>query len=364
MAAENHPTLQDVARAAGVSRTTASFAINGRDDMRISDDARRRVLEAADRLGYRPNAIAKALRTNRTRTIAFVSDSITTDHYAGQMARGALTAALAEEHLLLIAETGGDKSVEGKLIAELIDRRVDGFVYAATFTRDVELPLGILGQKVVLLNCVTGGDIPSDAVIPDERSAGESAVEALLAAGHRQVFLVGESAPTVFAGRERLAGVQVAMNRAELQLAGIIDCAWWPGPARNAVAQFLSTARPCTAMICMNDRVAMGTYQAVADAGLRVPDDISIISFDDSELAGWLHPRLTSVAIPHFALGFSAVEMLLRPRHPPSIRRLPMPLVNRDSIRQLPVVSSRQAPVSMSPARARKSSPAPLRLLP
>src|SRR5262249_24479740 len=108
-------TLRDVARRAGVSRTTASFVISGRTDMRISPDARERVLHAARELDYRPNLMARSLRTKHTRTIGLVSDTIATEPYAGEMIRGSLATALLCEHLLFVGETEGDATVEKRL---------------------------------------------------------------------------------------------------------------------------------------------------------------------------------------------------------------------------------------------------------
>jgi LacI family transcriptional regulator len=326
-------TLQEVAQRAGVSRTTASFVLTGRHaDMRISDDARDRVLQASRELDYRPNRISRGLRTSVTHTIGLVSDTIATEPFAGEAIRGALTAALANDRMLFIVETEGDPNAEDRLIRDMLDRQVDGFIYAAMFTREVHVPARLLDQPLVLLNCTTG-DSQVPAVIPDEINAGRDAAQILLDAGHRDgIFIVGEPARHVFAARERVAGVNEALTAAGVRLAGVLACRWEPAPAHAAVHDLLSNGGRPRALICLNDRVALGTYEALGEAGMRLPDDVSVVSFDDSFLAPWLRPPLTSLALPHYDMGKRAVELLIEPGAEPGENRIAMPIRHRQSV--------------------------------
>jgi LacI family transcriptional regulator, galactose operon repressor len=327
-------TLLQVAQRAGVSRSTASFVLAGRHlDMRISEDARQRVLRAAQELDYRPNLMARSLRTKVTKTIALVSDTIASDQYAGRAIHGSLAAAVAHGRLLFIGETEGDPVVEERLISDFLDRQVDAFVYASMFTRYVRLPKLLRGRPVVLLNCLTRTAKPTHhAVIPDEARAGWSAAEVVAEAGHREgIHLVGDTAQHLFAGRERLAGIRDGLSAAGTKLAGTIGCDWWPDSAYEAVSQALAGGLRPRVLICLNDRIALGAYQAVRGAGLTIPDDIAVVSFDDSDLAAWLRPQLTSISLPHYQLGWQAVELLLGPETEPSIVRVPMPVRRRAS---------------------------------
>jgi LacI family transcriptional regulator len=333
--APQRATLLQVAQRAGVSRSTASFVLTGRHlDMRISEDARQRVLRAAQELDYRPNLMARSLRTKVTKTVALVSDTLASDPYAGRAIHGSLAAAVAYGHLLLIGETEGDPVVEERLIADFLDRQVDAFVYASMFTRYVRLPKQLRGRRVVLLNCLTKAANPAHhAIIPDELTAGHSAARTLLDAGHRtSIYLVGHIGPHVFASRERLAGIREGLGGADAKLTGTIDCEWWPDSAYDAVTQALAEGLMPKALICLNDRIALGAYQALREAGLAIPDDVSVISFDDSEMAAWLRPQLTSISLPHYELGWQAVEKLLGPLSEPQVQRLPMPVRMRNSI--------------------------------
>ena len=144
-------TLRDVADRAGVSRTTASFVMTGRRDMRISADAEERVLRAARELDYRPNLMARSLRTNHSQTIGLISDVIATEAFAGEVIRGSLSTALLNEHLMFIGETEGDIEVEKRLAQDMLDRGVRGFLYGAMFTRRATIPTILRGHQVVLI---------------------------------------------------------------------------------------------------------------------------------------------------------------------------------------------------------------------
>jgi LacI family transcriptional regulator len=328
-------TLLQVAQRAGVSRSTASFVLAGRHvDMRISDDARQRVLRAAQELDYRPNLMARSLRTKVTKTIALVSDTLASDPYAGRAIQGALAAAVAHGHLLFIGETEGDPVIEEKLISDFLDRQVDAFVYASMFTRYVRLPKLLRGRPVVLLNCLTRAAKPSHhAVIPDEVRAGRSAAEVVAEAGHRDsIHLVGDAAHNVFAGRERLAGIREGLAAAGSKLAGTIGCDWWPDSAYEAVSQALAGGLRPRVLICLNDRIALGAYQAVQEAGLRIPSDVSVVAFDDSVMADWLQPGLSSVALPHHEMGRLATDLLIKEDRHRAVHLVAMLLHQRASI--------------------------------
>jgi LacI family transcriptional regulator len=325
-------TLREVAQRAGVSPTTASFVLAGREDMRISEDARLRVRRAAAELDYRPNLTARSLRTKVTRTIALVSDTIATRQYGGAMVYGSLTAALEEEHLLFVTETQGDPDVERRMVEDLLGRQVDGFVYASMFTRQVTLPPAFTGHPVVLLNCTTGDDtLPT--VLPDERAAGLAAVRVLLEGGHRDgIVVLGETPPGVYAARERLAGIEDGLAEAGAEVDSVLECSWWPEAAYDAVSHTLRHGTLPRALICLNDRIAFGAYQALQEAAVGIPDDVSVVSFDDSDLSRWLRPALTSVALPHYELGRRAVRLLLAPEPVEGVERVPMPLRERASV--------------------------------
>ncbi|MCR6491965.1 LacI family DNA-binding transcriptional regulator [Cellulomonas sp. P24] len=342
-------TLADVARAAGVSPTTASLVLSGRgDELRISSTVQQRVREASDTLGYRPNIVSIGLRNGSSRTLGFVSDTVATSQLAGDMIRGALETARAHGFMLFIGETEGDPKLERRLLDAMLDRQVDGIILASMFTRTRPVPSGLDQVPAILLNALPQQRNASIcAVIPDELAAGRAAAQLLLDAGHRSIHLVGagpgadDVPPGTVAGVERLAGIRETLHGAGLELAsGHLLTEWLPPDGWRATRRIIDEWGAGHAIITLNDRLAFGAYQALQEAGLSVPGDASIVSFDDNTLADWLRPGLTTFAIPHHDLGRRAVELLVgsitaddaSPACESAVHRVSMPLRLRGSV--------------------------------
>ncbi|MGU3356383.1 LacI family DNA-binding transcriptional regulator [Microbacterium sp. M4A5_1d] len=333
-------TLREVAERAGVSRSAVSFVMNGRTDQRLSDDVFERVRRAADELGYRPNITAQTLRTGRSGTVALVSDFVSSTSFANSMVRGAMQELRERDTLLFTVDTQGDAELEEQLLQSLLGRDIDGVIYASMFTRTIALPRALEGVPTVLLNCVTA-DGSIDAVVPDELAAGRDAARMLLDHGHRDdIWFVGalpagsrggaawpEWDPIALA--ERRAGIDAVLAAAGTSLAGVtaIDDDWDVANGRRAVSRMLAEprVRP-TALVCANDALAVGAYQALHHAGLGVPTDVSVIGFDGSPYARAVEPELTSIALPHIELGRRAAAMLAAPGDSPRLERVPMPI--------------------------------------
>jgi LacI family transcriptional regulator len=340
-------TLADVARLAGVSGTTVSYILNGRaEEMRIAERTRKRVLDAVSELDYRPNRSARSLRTRTTKTVGVLSDFVASGMFASRMLAGANAAARALDHVLVIGESEGDAAAESVLLDELAERQVDGLLYVTRTTLETAAPTGFPG-RVVMLNC-TDPDRDQLSVLPDEEVGGAMAAAAFLNAGiESRIYVVGEDpTPSAIAGPLRLKGVTARLAAAGRRIEGVISCDWSVEPAYRAIQGFLRAGRRPRGLICLNDRIAMGTYQALAEAGLQVPDDVAVVSFDGSELAGWLRPRLTSVALPFEEMGAVAVRLLLEPDPSGPVRRLvPMRLVHGESLDDGRAVRRRAQPL-------------------
>jgi LacI family transcriptional regulator len=315
--------------------------------MRISAQVEARVLDAAREMKYRPNVVSRSLRTGTTQTIGFISDTVATTPFAGHLIWGALDAAREREHLLLIAETEGDADLERQQVDAMLDRRVDGIIFASMYTRRLIVPEALLDTPSVLLNALPEGPVNMSAVVPDEIGAGRTAAEVLLKAGHIEgIYLLGadptrDRAPgDGLAAIERMRGIKEALGDAGAQLAGGALCPQWqPREGYEATKKLLKRHGKPKALICLNDRLSVGAYQALQDAGVNVPDDVSVVSFDDEPVASWLRPELTSIALPHYQLGRSAVEVLLDRSTKAlygagRIHRVSMPLRERASVRQ------------------------------
>lgn len=308
-------TLTDVAQRAGVSVTTASYILNGRSSqMRISPATEQRVQAAMQDLDYRPNRTARTLRGSSTQTIGVISDFVASGDFSSRLLSGATAAARLSDHVLLIGETLGNPEVERLLVEEMLDREVDGVVYVTVSASRVELPEKLRKARTVLLNCCDPSvDLP--CVVVDDVAGGQMAVAHLLAAGVTgEIHAVGEdSTPDATAGGDRMEGIAQALTEAGRALDGVVSCRWDAESAYDAVTAWLDSGGRPAALICLNDRVALGAYQALAEHGRKVPEDVAVISFDGSDLASWLRPRLTTVELPFTAMGKRAIEVLMDP---------------------------------------------------
>ena len=264
-------TLSDVATLAGVSVTTASFVLSGRRDMRISEGTQERVHQAARELSYVPRNPMGASLPVRAPSIGFISDTVGTEPFAGELIRGCVTAATEHGHSLLMTETEGLRTLEVSESRELVDRGVGQFLYASMAMRVTTLPPNLRGKPVFMLNCIDRRrSVPS--VIPDDLAAGRRAAAELVDAGHGdRIMLVGEVATMVYPGRQRLDGIQQMLAESGHALLGHLSCRWWPQDARTAVLRRLGhpTAERPTAMIALNDRVAMGSTRRPSRSGWR-----------------------------------------------------------------------------------------------
>jgi LacI family transcriptional regulator len=208
--------IKDVAHAAGVSVTTVSHVLNEVSYARISPETRDKVRSAAAQLGYGPNRLAQALRTQRTGMLGLVSEDIATTPHAGRIILGAEEAAKARGYNLMIINTSGSASLESRQadVEALLERRVDGILYATMYHRNVELPANLTSVPSVLVDSeASGGNIT--AVIPDEEGGARAAVGALLEAGHTRVGFITNN-EDVPATRQRLRGFRAKLTEAGL----------------------------------------------------------------------------------------------------------------------------------------------------
>jgi LacI family transcriptional regulator len=274
--AKKRVTLADVARHAGLSSTAVSLILNGRPDTRLSADAVARARASATELGYRPNLAAQTLSTRRSRTIGFLSDTIASSRFAGPLILGALREARARGHVLLIAETEGSIDAETEAAEALADRQVDAVIIAGVRPHEVEIPEALRGIRHVMLNMTS--TTPAPHVLPDEYVAGHAVTQRLLDAGHHDgIVMVGTTLtsrndPTTTAVRRRLTGIHDALATTGATLRAEIGYEpWEPEMGYESVTQLLNEHDGVTALLCLNDRAAIGAYHACLDHGLHIP---------------------------------------------------------------------------------------------
>jgi len=332
-------TMTDIAREAGCSQATVSFVLNRTEGIKISRETRDRVVAAARSLGYATPALAH-LKDGAAvdGLIGFAVDQLATSPEAVVAIEGARQASWDAGNTLIVAQTLSDPVREPHVLEALIGRGVSALIYMTIFTREVVPPARLyeLGVPVVLLNCHSA-DHAFPAVVPGETAGGQRATRHLVEAGHRRIATItGE--PWMSAAQDRLKGYRRALATADIPFdPGLVVTGDWSASAGYAATQAL-LARPerPTAIFCQNDRMAIGCYEALKEAGLRIPQDISVVGYDDEEISRHLHPRLTTSVLPHRAMGEWAIEQLDqgfslgRGRFP--LTKLECPLVERDSV--------------------------------
>jgi len=302
----------DVARLAGVSPATVSFVLNRTVGQTISEETRLRVLDAVAELDYRPNRAAQGLSQGRSATIGFVSHDADFGEFAASAIKGAHEACIRQGSLLLLVNTGGSNAQAAQLIGELLDRQADALIFAAVGTRSVVVPEAAGRVPTVLVNCFVPHD-PVPAILPDEVRGGREATQALIDLGHRDIaYLTGK--PSQWATKARLRGFAEALRGAGLDPAAhtVLPGNYHADSGYELVRTLLrQSRRPPTAVMCGNDRMAVGALLALLEAGLRVPEDVSVMGYDDQfQLAAEVRPALSTVRLPYDTMGRLAAEQL------------------------------------------------------
>jgi LacI family transcriptional regulator len=334
---ERPPTIGDVARLAGVSPATVSFVLNDVTGKVISERTKRRVRESAHELRYRPNAAAKLLRMNRSHVIGFITDEIASTPFAGDIIKGAQEAAWEVGKILTIVNTGENPEIEESAVEMMLERRVEGIIYAAMYHRAVEPPPDSREAPVVLLNCYSE-DGTWASVVPDELSGGRTATEVLLGKGHERVGFINLP-PGIPATVGRLEGYKQALDVHGLAFDSSL-VRYGNGTADGGyrcAAELMRVPGPPTAIFCGNDPTAMGAYEALKERGLRIPEDVAVVGFDNQELiAAHLRPALSTVALPHYEMGRWAVGNLIEQAEHgkaiPTRHAVGCPYVERESV--------------------------------
>ncbi|HEX2909762.1 MAG TPA: LacI family DNA-binding transcriptional regulator [Chloroflexia bacterium] len=307
------PTMSDVARLAGVSRTTVSFVLNNNDiSASIPEETKERIQEAAKKLSYRPNLAAKTLRTSQTHTIGFITDEIATTPHAVNIIKGAQNRAWSDGKLLLIVNCGSNLAIKEAAIEMMLERQVEGLIYAAMYHQAVELPANIYEAPAVLLDCFsTNRSLPS--VVPDEVQGGRTATEVLLAKGHRRIGFIN-NLDQIPASAGRLEGYKQALISNGINFDERLVSYQKSSSAGGyqGTMELMQLSEPPSAIFCFSDFMAMGTYDALRKLGLSIPEDVAVMGFDNHELiASQLYPPLSTMELPHAQMGEWAVQFLL-----------------------------------------------------
>ena len=305
-------TLRDVATAAGVHPATASRALNPGTRLLVSEDTARRVSEAADRLGYRPNPVARSLRTRRSHTIGVLIPDLNNPLFP-PIVRGIEDRLAEHGYVALLGNTDADLTKEQLVFDQLRARHVDGFVLAtATAGSPILAEAAESDVPLVLVNRTAQG-YPFSAVSVDNEQGVRAAVAHLVALGHTRIGHVAgpQDAST---GAARLRGFLDAMAAHHLPVsdAQVAKAAAYSLEEGSRLGrELIEAGSGLTAIVAANDMLAIGCYGGLDELGLRCPEDISVIGFNDMPFVDRLRPPLSSVRFPHYQLGTEAATLLI-----------------------------------------------------
>lgn len=330
------PTIREVSRRAKVSASTVSRVLNGTAP--VAEETKRRVLDAVAELSYRPNAFARSLATNRSGGIG-VSVNDLGSPYFGAMLRGIEAEVEAEGMHVVVSSGHADRLKERRAVDFLLERRPDALIVHLEATPDLEL-LDLMGTSIpVVLIGRHLADVSARCVFLDNETGGESATRFLVDNGHRRIAHI--AGPLSFPdSRDRLQGYRRALERSGLEYDEqlVVEADFLEEGGYQAVKRLLARETPFSALFSANDQMAAGAFQALREAGLRIPDDVSVMGYDDVLFARYLSPGLTTIRQPLAEMGQAAARIaldVLAGKETEVNHKFEPQLVVRESVRQL-----------------------------
>lgn len=329
--------MMDVAAAAGVSQTTVSLVLNNSQGARISASTRQRVREAAKRIGY--DAARRDTRPASragSKVIGFIADEISTDPWCALQLEAVREKAWEHELIVSAGVSHSDSELEETLIDQFANQQLVGLIYATILTRHIRPRPQLYRMPTVLLNCfVRDHSLPS--VVPGELLGGYAATLHLIRAGHRRIAHIHGQSWTD-PSRDRLKGYRRALAEHDILFDPelVRPGNWEPPTGYEHTSALMDLDDPPTAIFVANDIMALGCYDALKERGLRIPEDVSVVGYDDREIAQFMRPPLTTLVLPHYEMGLQAAEALIDGQISAEGRQLQIkvecPLVSRESV--------------------------------
>ncbi|MCC7207780.1 MAG: LacI family DNA-binding transcriptional regulator [Anaerolineae bacterium] len=304
------PTIRDVAAHAQVSVATVSHVLNG---TRFVDPRTvARVRHAIKVLGYRPNSLARGLRRNETSTIGMLLPD-NSNPFFGEIARSIEDIGFTEDYNVILCNSDGSEAKEAAYVDTLLSKQIDGLILISSGNSFAPLQ-SILdaGVPCVVVDRELSDDVPVDQVLIDNRQGGYLAGQYLVQLGHRRIgYIAGPNQLSLSA--QRLTGFRAALGEAGMALPdeAIVPGDFFYTGGADGMAELLRRVPGLTAVFAANDRMAVGAMSTLQRAGLRVPQDVSIIGYDDIPLASALYPSLTTIAQPTVEMGRTSVSLLI-----------------------------------------------------
>jgi LacI family transcriptional regulator len=309
---ERPATLRDVATAAGVHPATASRALNPGTRLLVSEETAQRVLDAAARLGYRPNPVARSLRTRRSNSIGVLIPDLNNPLFP-PIVRGVEDMLAGHGYVALIGNTDGDPQRERMVFDQMRARHVDGFVLATATLRNPILDEAAAADLPVVLMNRTAHGYPFSSVSVDNEQGVRAAVAHLASLGHTRIGHIA-GPQEISTGIARLRGFTDGARASSLEVGQdqiVYAAAYSVEEGVRCCAELLSRGGDLTAIMAANDMLAIGCYTALEDLGLGCPEDISVMGFNDMPFIDRLRPPLSTIRFPHYQLGTEAAKLLM-----------------------------------------------------
>jgi LacI family transcriptional regulator len=329
--------MTDIAKLAGVSQSTVSLVINHMSGAKVSKRTRDNVLRIARELGYPLARHERSSARQQRNLILYLTDELATSPHAMTTIEGAKDCAWEQDCVVAVFATRSDPDIEAAVLAAMLEHpALLGVIYATIFTRAATLPAALAKVPTVLLNCHSR-DRTHSSVVPGELVGGFEAATHLLEAGHRRIgFINGEG--WLEAASERLKGYRQALATADIpfdpQLVREGD--WQVSSGFEHALSLLSSPNPPTAIFCANDLMAIGAIDAARQLKLDVPRQVSIVGYDDQDIARYTQPPLTTMLLPNREMGRWAAEALITEARGGAARptqiKMECPLVPRESV--------------------------------
>lgn len=303
-------TMMDVAARAGVSQATVSLILNGSSGARFSDATRKKVMDAVHELGYQlPNRSSTGDPADN-RVIAFITDELTTDPWMALAYEGAREKALELGVLVTLGIFRAGEDPDENIFSLCKQQPLMGYIFGTILTRKVAPPAALFTLPSVLVNCYDQNrGLPS--IIPGDIAAGRAATERLIQAGRKRIALIngqeGLDNP-----RDRLRGYKQALASNDFTFDSklVRHGNWEPSSGYSETNILLDMPNPPDAIFCANDLMALGCIEALKERGKSIPKDISVIGFDNRDIAQFTRPPLTTLHLPMFQMGAMAVEII------------------------------------------------------
>lgn len=303
-------TLAEIAQAAGVSVSTVSRALtNNRHPLK--EETRQRIVNLAKEMGYNPNLVARSLQSNRTHIVGVIVDRMRSP-FAAATVQGIQDGLRQAGYSISIINSNRDQDLVVEAIQTFNSRRVDGIVILNSWLHTFNDPLLSLQDRPFVFVNRLFSDASHNCVAPGDRCGAQLAIKHLVDLGHQRIAYIN-GIESWLESQNRLAGYHDVLTEHGLPVDETLirPGDWGVDSGYQAAQDLLALAQPPTAIFAANDLMAMGVIYAIKDAGLRVPDDVALIGYDDRDFAEWIRPALTTIRMPSYEMGQAAARLLL-----------------------------------------------------